>query len=92
MMQDPIVDPTESPVPALGARSTEYLAKVAKGLAGMSGRAIAERVEHLVSTNDEWRARRCLKMNPAERLVSARSRRLLSSDIATRRSGAVRGA
>lgn len=92
MMQDPIVDPTESPVPALGARSTEYLAKVAKGLAGMPGRAIAERVEHLVSTNDEWRARRCLNMNPAESLMSARSRRLLSSDIATRLTEGVPGA
>jgi glycine hydroxymethyltransferase len=92
MTQHSIDHPAAAIVPALGARSAEYLATVARGLVGLSASAMAERVERLVSTNDEWRARRCLNMNPAESLMSARSRRLLSSDIATRLTEGVPGA
>ena len=73
-------------------RVSQYLADVARQLEGLSGQTIAERVENLVTTNDEWRARRCLNMNPAESLMSSRSRRLLSSDIATRLTEGLPGA
>lgn len=69
---------------AFTEKSREYLRGVESHMAGLSPPAIASRVMSLVSQHEQWRGQECLNMNPAEGLMSERSRRLLASDMATR--------
>lgn len=68
----------------LSARSAAYLAEQQQRVYGRSARGSVERIESLVAQHDQWRGRQCLNMNPAESVLSLRSRRLLMSDMATR--------
>jgi glycine hydroxymethyltransferase len=71
-------------LPAVGAKATSYLDALAARVAAQPPAQIAARIDELVAAHDDWRARQCLNLNPAESLLSRRSRALLASDMATR--------
>lgn len=77
-------------IAAFSDRSHAYLQQVDEKIGAWPGARIAARIEELVRTQDDWR-RRCLNLNPAESLMSRRSRALLDSDMATRLTEGVPG-
>lgn len=76
----------------LRTQSLEYVAAIESRLSAGAPGEIAERIERLVRTHDDWRERCCLNLNPAESLLSRRCRRLLASDMATRLTEGLPGA
>lgn len=77
-------------IPALTERSRAYISAIEKAVHSTSAAELVSRVERLVAGQDNWRAH-CLNLNPAETLMSRRSRALLNSDMATRLTEGVPG-
>lgn len=85
---DPMPRPT--PIGAFTDRSWTYLAEIERRVLSTRPAAIADRIDELVAGQDAWRSR-CLNLNPAETLMSRRTRALLDSDMATRLTEGVPG-
>lgn len=74
----------DAALPLMTAASDAYLAASNARLALLAPDLIAQRIVTLVHDTDAWRESQCLNLNAAENTVSARTRALLDSDLATR--------
>lgn len=71
--------------------SRTFLDAEAHRLQALAPNAAADNIDRIVSSHQAWRDR-VLNLNPAEGLISARSRKLLDSDLATRLTEGLPGA